>query len=312
MNTPFFSVMVPVYNAEKYLNECFESIIEQDFDSFEVILIDDGSTDNSGVMCDDYAVRYPNVHVQHIENSGEIGARRACIATAQGEWVCFVDADDYYYPGALKKFYHVIQNYDTDIVIGRLREGHYIQPKTLEEYRQAFFTGGKFHVGVAGTAVRRSLYTENTVDIPRTVKKGPDFLINMRLSFRTTKVPRILDELIYYYRQIPTSIIATNPPTIEQVTIFKKHLKRSFPQEEYIKCLPYILVNHENHLSKMAYAETFYKGWQESEFVQEMLREAKSINYHFGWRVNGLLKIRSKILHKCFVTLMRIVNRLQA
>ncbi len=311
MNKPFFTVMVPVYNAEKYLDECFNSIITQDFEDFEVVLIDDGSTDNSGAMCDAYANKHHNVYVQHIENSGEIGARRACIAAAKGEWLCFVDADDYYFPGSLRKFYEVIQNYDTDMVIGRLGE-NYSQPRTIEEYRQWLFSGEKFHPGVIATAVRSDLYNEDVLDIPRTVKKGPDFIINIRLSFRTNKVPRILDELIYFYRSTPTSIIANNPPSIPLAKLFKEHLKKSFPEGEYKKYLPFIVANAERDITRMAYARTLPKNWQDDPLIQEWLQEAQSINYQFGWRVATLFKIRSPFLHNSFVNIWRIINRIQA
>lgn len=88
------SIIVPVYNAEKYLRECLESMKTQNYDNFEVILIDDGSTDNSGHICDQYAQNDPRIHVFHKENGGVSSARNLGLEKAEGELITFVDADD--------------------------------------------------------------------------------------------------------------------------------------------------------------------------------------------------------------------------
>lgn len=89
-----FSIIVPVYNVEKYLHECLESIRRQTYSDYEIILVDDGSTDSSGEICDEYARKYPNVHVYHQVNKGQAAARNAGVQNAHGEYLWFVDADD--------------------------------------------------------------------------------------------------------------------------------------------------------------------------------------------------------------------------
>lgn len=88
------SIIIPVFNVGNYLEKCIKSIIEQHFENYEIILIDDGSTDNSGDMCDKYAKRYPFILVEHIENGGPSRARNRGIEIATGEYIQFVDADD--------------------------------------------------------------------------------------------------------------------------------------------------------------------------------------------------------------------------
>lgn len=91
-----FSILVPVYNVEQYLEQCMESILNQSYQDYEVILVDDGSTDKSGVMCDEYASKYPGkVKVIHKQNQGLISARRVGIAEATGDFCIFVDSDDF-------------------------------------------------------------------------------------------------------------------------------------------------------------------------------------------------------------------------
>lgn len=95
MNKPKISVIVPVYNAEQYLHRCIDSILAQTFTDFELLLIDDGSKDNSGDICDGYAMKDERVRVFHKKKGGVSSARNLGLDNAKGEWVSFVDADDY-------------------------------------------------------------------------------------------------------------------------------------------------------------------------------------------------------------------------
>ena len=99
---PFFSVIIPVYNVEKYLDQCIQSVLNQPFKDFEVILVDDGATDSSGKMCDGYAARDSRVQVIHQENGGLGQARNAGLCAAKGEWILFLDSDDYWTDNGLQ------------------------------------------------------------------------------------------------------------------------------------------------------------------------------------------------------------------
>lgn len=94
MYNPKISVIVPVYNVEKYLSRCIDSILAQTFTDFELLLIDDGSNDNSGNICDDYVKKDNRIRVFHKENGGVSSARNLGLNKAKGEWICFVDSDD--------------------------------------------------------------------------------------------------------------------------------------------------------------------------------------------------------------------------
>lgn len=101
MNIPKISVIVPVYNASLHLRRCIDSIVKQTFSDFEVLLIDDGSSDDSGAVCDDYASRDRRLRVFHKENGGVSSARNLGLENASGDWVTFVDADDEIAPAFL-------------------------------------------------------------------------------------------------------------------------------------------------------------------------------------------------------------------
>lgn len=94
MNSPLISVIVPVYNTEKYLDQCIQSVLAQTYTNWELLLIDDGSTDSSGAICDKYAAQDNRIRVFHKENGGVSSARNLGLDNAQGEWISFIDADD--------------------------------------------------------------------------------------------------------------------------------------------------------------------------------------------------------------------------
>lgn len=117
------SIIVPVYQAEKYIRQCIESILAQTFTDFELILVDDGSKDNSGKICDEYADKDKRVRVIHKKNSGVANARNNGTANATGEYICFVDADDWIDNTMLEHCVSCIKDNGADI----LRHGHIVE-----------------------------------------------------------------------------------------------------------------------------------------------------------------------------------------
>lgn len=110
------SVIVPVYNVAAYLPQCIESILRQDYPDLEVILIDDGSTDGSGAICDRYARQDSRIHVIHQKNNGAAAAKNAGLRMASGEYLCFVDSDDYLEPDAYSYMVNLLQEANVDVV----------------------------------------------------------------------------------------------------------------------------------------------------------------------------------------------------
>lgn len=121
--TPLVSVIVPVYNVEAYIRKCLDSIIEQTYQNLEIILVDDGSPDRCGVICDEYAAKDDRIRVIHQENRGVSAARNAGLRAAAGEWIAWVDSDDWVSAHFIQYMLnHALQD-DADIVIcGRYEE----------------------------------------------------------------------------------------------------------------------------------------------------------------------------------------------
>lgn len=120
-NKPRLSIIVPVYNVEKYLDKCLSSILSQTFTDFELVLVDDGSTDGSGEICDRYAESDNRIHVIHKKNGGLSSARNQGIITARGEYIGFCDSDDWVEPDMYKELMSAALNESADIAICRLQ-----------------------------------------------------------------------------------------------------------------------------------------------------------------------------------------------
>lgn len=115
MNPPLVSVIIPVYNAEQYLCRCLDSVLSQSYRKLEVILVDDGSTDCSCNICDEYAANHDNVYIDHITNGGASMARRHGLQMSHGDYVTFVDSDDYVSPDYVSTLLSLIHQYQVSI-----------------------------------------------------------------------------------------------------------------------------------------------------------------------------------------------------
>ncbi|MDE6865123.1 MAG: glycosyltransferase [Alistipes sp.] len=132
---PKISIIVPVYKVERYLPQCLDSILGQTFDDWECILVDDGSPDGCPQLCDEYAARDPRFRVIHRENGGLSAARNSGLRVARGEYIGFVDSDDWVAPQMFERLYRLITEHGTDMAqVGYLKEyiGH-PSPKRLVE-----------------------------------------------------------------------------------------------------------------------------------------------------------------------------------
>lgn len=115
MTQQMISVVIPVYNVAPYLRKCLESVLNQTHQNLEIILIDDGSNDGSEKICDEYAAKYSNVAVHHQENAGLSVARNRGLEESHGEWIAFLDSDDWVDPDMYQTLYDLAQEYDAEI-----------------------------------------------------------------------------------------------------------------------------------------------------------------------------------------------------
>lgn len=202
-------VVVPVYKTEKYVAECIESILAQTYTNFRLILVDDGSPDRAGAICDEYAAKDSRITVVHQENAGVTRARaRGVNEAVDCEWITFVDSDDTLTPCALEALHEEAAGNDTDIVISNryyykedikdLAVWAKKESEDLTSYRKLMMT---INCGMPwNRLIRRRIVTPFCFELGREIFYGEDAIMNLRISFNTTKRIKILNRPIYNYR----------------------------------------------------------------------------------------------------------------
>lgn len=210
-NNPKVSVIVPVYKAEKFLCQCVDSILSQTFGDLELLLVDDGSPDRSGVMCDEYAAKDSRVRVLHKENGGVSSARNVGLDYAQGEWIAFVDSDDWVDKDFLSPLEH--DNETVDIIhVGFVKEypnGEkvFCEPKPIGVMNaQDFFSMGTFMSQSVTYFCRKRLVDLFGLRFPQGVAYSEDreFIAKCVLSARFVAQ---IGKTPYFYRANPKSAI---------------------------------------------------------------------------------------------------------
>lgn len=212
VEAPKVSVIMPVYNAERYVGKTIESILEQTFHDYELLLIDDGSTDTSGAICDEYAARDARIRVFHKENGGICSARNFGLERANGRYLAFCDNDDRYLPNLLKDNYELADQYNADVVrFKRMRFSYVDGRKKTEAYSPFPFNvfrkeeiGKNFHalwlsgVGVWNGLYRRTLVEEHHIRFPIFMKfGGEDQYFNLCVYEYSRCV--VMNPEVYYY-----------------------------------------------------------------------------------------------------------------
>jgi glycosyltransferase involved in cell wall biosynthesis len=215
------SVIVPIYNTEQYLSRCLDSIISQSFTDFELLLIDDGSTDGSGLICDSYADRDRRIRVFHKQNGGVSSARNLGIDKAQGEWLYFVDSDDELLPGGLSTLVDNISD-DVDVTMGGFESIDELGNVTREATKSVnlrlsrkesvitLYRGqgccGYFFLGYTWQRLfRKSLVDRFSLRFDTSIAVKEDTLFVMQYVRRSNGITQFATQPIYRYCQRPNS-----------------------------------------------------------------------------------------------------------
>ena len=215
MKKPLISVIVPIYNVESYLNRCVESIVNQTYQNLEIILVDDGSPDNCPQICDDWARKDKRIKVIHKENGGLSDARNAGMKIATGEYISFIDSDDYIALDFFDTLLLVMEKENSDIV--ECSVGKFYEDGRFEEYSDDLaVTTFETESALSGLIsenpfhqhVWNKLYkTQLVKDIPYAVGKlNEDEFWTYQVFGRAKKVSKI-NKTMYYYFQRSSSIM---------------------------------------------------------------------------------------------------------
>lgn len=218
------SILVPVYKVEKYLARCIDSVLKQDFHEWEMILVNDGSPDNSPKICDEYAQKDKRIKVIHKSNGGLLSARQAGVKVAKGKYLVFWDSDDTVPLNALSVLYNNIISEDFDIVKGKgMRINKKGEVEELEPYR---FSEGiiessedfiyKIFVGDLSPYLWNGIYKKELFydkfyeeAINNHISVGEDWVTNLIIGKKIKRV-KVIKDIVYYYYYNPTSMMGSS------------------------------------------------------------------------------------------------------
>lgn len=288
-----FSVIIPVYNVEKYISECVESVISQSYRDVEVILVDDGSADSSGKACDEFAATDERVKVVHKPNGGLVSARKAGARVACGDYIVCVDGDDYLPGNALETYASAIEEHNPDVVCsaslwkypdgektvpcsaapGRVRprknrERNFSLPRRKRERRV-------FSPSVWAKAFRRELYVNAQSSVPDDIKIGEDNACTKPIIARAQKLA-VLPDCTYVYRINSASMTKNRKPfDLFTPKLVCEHLEKTLPrtadmQAQVYRCAVHYLFN--------AVASQYFSG--DDKAAKENIKNALSDEYY--------------------------------
>lgn len=217
---PQLSIIIPVYNTEKYLHRCIDSVLLQSFTDYELLLIDDGSTDGSGTICDEYAAIDARIRVVHRSNYGVSATREFALSQATGEFIQFIDSDDWIDSTMLQKMYNEAQQKDADIVcccFDLIFDTHTTPYRLIYKDKislQKAIIGNCFGV-LWKNLIRRDVIISNDIHFDNDLQGGEDYCFMVK-AITASSVISTVDEILYHYnKQNQNSIMAV--PTLDKV-----------------------------------------------------------------------------------------------
>ena len=256
MTHPFISVIVPIYNVEPYLKGCLDSLINQTETNFEAILVDDGSTDKSGKIADEYARKDARFKVIHQANKGLSGARNSALKIARGTYIAFLDSDDYVHPDFLKIMGTTAKNERADMVVCQLKHTNNLYHYAFDKIKLSDFRVQRFYKPLDAFLKHRDLPTNVCVKLHRReaiqnlmFKEGIYFEDVLFTTLEMTQIRNIayINIPLYYYYANPQSIMRSsfNEKKVDSyVTIIfdlYQYFKANMP--EYLKKIQTEIIN---------------------------------------------------------------------
>lgn len=247
------SVIIPVYNVEKYISQCLESVCNQTYEDLEIILVDDGSTDNSGEICEKYACKDKRIHVIHQENNGAAAAKNSGLQISTGKYLSFVDSDDFLELDAYKHMIKVLQDYEADVVQCSYRdvfkdhaEAHALKKVTLNQIDfLALFTEDWTCALLWDKLYKKSLFEEIFFE---TGHKIDDEYFTYRGIMNAKKIVRD-NQIVYNYRKRASSVMYS--PTSAQRIISDRIDYLSKRRKKVIARYPQLRAVYDNHFLNM-------------------------------------------------------------
>lgn len=308
------SVGVAVYNGERYLEHCLDSLISQTLNDLEIILVDDGSTDSSGGICDQYAERDSRIKVIHKPNGGLASARQTALEVATGDYFCVCDADDWMEADMYEKLWEKAEETGADVVMcGNWRE--YDNGKsTISVYDREIpsdnsqiiedVLNDRFPSFLWNKLFRRNLFRKFAIEWEPGIDMQEDFLMTLKVLQHPVKLA-CLPELLYHYRRMRVGNSYTGNITLSSynqmlhiMDWIDGHLdadRFAVGKTHYMINIAYAGLRVKNGMSPEYYKQTSTSRlsvrdlWKEHSLKAQLILLTKVLGYHFGFFVNQLL-----------------------
>lgn len=259
---PFLSVVIPVYNKEKYILQLLESLSRQTFDDFEIIAVDDGSTDNSLKLMREYVSKEPRLTVIHQENKGVSGARNAGFERVKGKYVAFVDSDDWLSPDWFQGLCFVAQKTGANVVANNNIETVFYSGKVKKVWKSKLPVGCKRltrsainsklgRILVWNKIFKVSFLKENEICFPADRSYCEDVYFSMRILYVVGEI-YFTNQGTYYRRKVPTSmshLFKKNHKTSLDFLLCFKRLYDFLQEKRLLYCPPFSLLKQQVRLS---------------------------------------------------------------
>ena len=206
MNNPHISIIIPIYNSEKYISECVDSIINQSYKDFELILVNDGSSDKSGLLCEQIALSDHRIKIYHKENGGAASARKYGVEKAKGEWILFSDSDDIMPNGAIEDLISK-DNGNCELILGTIlykRQRLFIYTENFEtsinksEYIKCLLDR-KTYYGPCSKLYKRSLFDNIIWDTDKEIFQNEDLLMLITLTTKIQNPIIVSNNYVHYH-----------------------------------------------------------------------------------------------------------------
>ncbi len=301
------SVVVPVYNVENYLCSCLDSILMQTFENIEVLVINDGSTDKSGEICDEYAKRDGRIRVFHRKNGGVYSARKWGIDNAVGNYVMFVDSDDIIPYNSLAIMYNEIRGGRYSIVVGNGGLCQYDISK--EEYCHRVIDG-TMPSFLWGKLFNAKLFSKGLPIIPRKIMFGEDMLVNIWLAFANIMPVHIINQHVYTYSQRIESCTHTFVPTVEYEYLFHRYRLMMIPENERINYVKDTIKSRLNALRQIVIFNKAIDVYRNTLFYADLYNDIKMYDYSLSWWDILMIEQRLVIVRKLAIIGFKIRRKL--
>lgn len=308
MKGPLVSIIIPVYKVEQYLRNCIESVINQTYTNWELILVDDGSPDRCGEICDEYAANDSRIKVIHKENGGLSSARNIGLdLPPKGEFVTFLDSDDFWHPEYLKALMGLQQEHNADLVqCGFVRGAESLFPSINESVsidvfdNHKIFLNEKANIIMWGKLYRTSLF--DGIRMPVGLYNEDDWTA-WKLYYRAKTIV-VTNQALYYYTINPASIMGqlSKKPDLRYVNAYNERIDFFVGTGE----------KDLEHCSRLQLCKSLLLTYHHRKLSIEERNQVKA-KFDESWeeiKTSPYIRIFYKILFRCFCIMPLLTSRM--